>query len=157
MSGGIPAESSVRVDRLLPAPIAEVYAAWTDPALMCRWFSPTGRAEVEADVRVGGSLRVVMIGDGMRIDHTGSYLVVEPPRRLSFTWNSPYTGTESSVVTVVLTPRGEHTHLLLSHDRLPPATVESHEGGWTSIVASLAAVLGGSAFAHDEELTRDGR
>lgn len=31
-----------------------------------------------------------MVGDDMRIDHTGEYLVVDPPGRLSFTW--PYTG-----------------------------------------------------------------
>lgn len=141
-------QPSVRVNRLLSARIDEVYAAWTDPAFMCRWFSPTGRAEVEVDVRVGGSLRVVMLGDGMRIDHTGEYLVVEPPRRLIFTWNSPYTGSESSIVTVVLTPRGERTHLALSHDRLPQETTESHEGGWTSIVAHLAAALGGSMSPH---------
>jgi uncharacterized protein YndB with AHSA1/START domain len=154
--GGIAREPSVRVNRLLHAPIDEVYAAWTDPTLMCRWLSPTGKAEVEVDVRVGGSLRVVMLGDGMRIDHSGAYLVVEPPRRLIFTWNSPYTGNESSVVTVVLTPQGDHTHLALSHDRLPLETVESHEGGWTSIVARLAAVLGGSTVARDEELTPHG-
>ncbi|HEY4887102.1 MAG TPA: SRPBCC domain-containing protein [Candidatus Dormibacteraeota bacterium] len=149
-------QPSVRVNRLLSAPIDEVYAAWTDPAFMCRWFSPTGRAEVEVDVRVGGSLRVVMLGDGMRIDHTGEYLVVEPPRRLIFTWNSPYTGSESSIVTVVLTPQGERTHLALSHDRLPQETTESHEGGWTSIVAHLAAALGGSMSPHQEDLTPNG-
>jgi uncharacterized protein YndB with AHSA1/START domain len=47
----------VRLERLLPAPVAEVFAAWTDPALMAKLLSPTGYAEVEADPRVGGQFR----------------------------------------------------------------------------------------------------
>ncbi|MGH2705810.1 MAG: SRPBCC family protein [Actinomycetota bacterium] len=44
----------VAVERLLHASIEEVFSAWTDPASMGQWLAPTGRAEVEADVRVGG-------------------------------------------------------------------------------------------------------
>ena len=77
-----------------PGPIEVALPAWTQPEAMARWLAPMGSAEVEADVRVGGSFRVVMIGDGMSIQHTGEYLTVEPPRRLAFTWQSPYTGAE---------------------------------------------------------------
>jgi uncharacterized protein YndB with AHSA1/START domain len=130
------------VERLLPAPVDQVFAAWTDPQMMARWLAPSGRAEAEADVRVGGGFRVVMIGDGMRIEHTGEYVVVDPPRRLCFTWISSYTGSEPSLVDVALTPRGATTWLVLSHQRLPRASVASHEGGWGAILERLAAVLG---------------
>jgi uncharacterized protein YndB with AHSA1/START domain len=141
-SGGV--ESGVaRIEVVLPAPIDEVYDAWTEPKTMARWLSPIGHSEVEADVRVGGTFRVVM-GD-MRIEHTGEYLAVEPPRRLSFTWQSPYTGDEPSVVTVILTADGEGTHLLLVHERLPDGEAESHRGGWGAILQRLATeVLTGS-------------
>jgi uncharacterized protein YndB with AHSA1/START domain len=82
-----------------------VFAAWTDPASMAQWLAPTGRSEVEADVRVGGRFWVVMVGADIRIDHTGEYLEVDTPRRLSFTWRSPYTGGDT-VVTVDLSPHG---------------------------------------------------
>jgi uncharacterized protein YndB with AHSA1/START domain len=127
----------VRIEMALPAPIEDVYAAWTQPEAMARWLAPMGYADVEADVRVGGRFRVVMIGDSMSIEHTGEYLTVEPPRRLSFTWQSPYTGTESSVVSVTLTADGNSTHLLLLHERLPEDAAESHRGGWVAMLQRL--------------------
>jgi uncharacterized protein YndB with AHSA1/START domain len=84
--------TTVYLERLLPATVAEVFAAWTDPTLMAKWLAPTGYAEVETDLRVGGQFRVTMIGDDVRLEHSGEYLLIDPPRRLSFTWRSPYTG-----------------------------------------------------------------
>lgn len=131
----------VRIERLLPASIEDVFAALTDPGSMAHWLSPTGRAEVEADVRVGGQLRVVMIGDDTRIEHTGEYLEVDAPRQLSFTWRSPHTGEYPSIVTVTLSPNGDTTRLLLIHDRLPPETAAAHKDGWGAILERLAAAL----------------
>jgi uncharacterized protein YndB with AHSA1/START domain len=131
-------DGPVRIEMALPAPIEDVYAAWTEPQAMARWLAPSGcHAEVEADVRVGGRLSVVMIGDDMRIEHDGEYVTLEPPRRLSFTWRSPYTGGGSSLVTVTLTPDGDGTDLLLIHERLPADTAESHRGGWGAMLRRL--------------------
>jgi uncharacterized protein YndB with AHSA1/START domain len=129
------------VERILPASVEDVYAAWTDPVLMNTWLAPTGQAQVEADVRVGGRFRVVMVGEGMRIEHSGEYLAVDPPHRLVFTWRSPYTGNEPSIVTVVLTGHGNRTHLALSHDRLPREARSSHQGGWSLMLDQLVATL----------------
>lgn len=130
-------QGRVRIEMALAAPIEDVYAAWTQPAAMARWLAPTGSAEVEADVRVGGRFRVVMIGDGTSIQHTGEYLTVEPPRQLSFTWQSPYTGAEPSVVTVTLTADGDRTRLVLLHERLPEDAAQSHRGGWGAMLQRL--------------------
>ena len=53
-------EEPIRLERLLSAPVEDVFDAMTDPARMADWFSPIGRAEVEADPVVGGRLHVVM-------------------------------------------------------------------------------------------------
>lgn len=82
----------VRIERVLPAPIQDVFDAWTDPARMTEWLSPVGHAEVEVDLRVMGRFKVSMIGETTRIEHTGEYLVVNPPRELSFSWQSPTPG-----------------------------------------------------------------
>jgi uncharacterized protein YndB with AHSA1/START domain len=132
---------AVRVERLLPARVEEVFAAWTDPARMARWFSPIGRAEVEADVVVGGRIRVVMVDADVRIEHDGEFLEVQPPERLSFTWRSRYTGDAPSVVTVEFHDQDGSTRLVLHHDRLPPEARASHEGGWGAILDRLSAVL----------------
>jgi uncharacterized protein YndB with AHSA1/START domain len=133
--------AAIRLERLLPAAIAEVFAAWTDPSLMARWLAPVGHAEVEADLKVGGRFRVTMIDDDIRLEHTGEYLVIDPPHRLSFTWLSPYTGRHASQVDVTLTARGPETLLVLSHEQLPDDTRSSHESGWARILDHLAAVL----------------
>jgi uncharacterized protein YndB with AHSA1/START domain len=135
----IPA-TAVRLERLLLASVADVFAAWTDPVLMAKWFSPTGYAEVENDLRVGGRFRVTMIGDDIRLEHTGEYLVIDPPRQLSFTWCSPYTGEHPSQVDVFLSASGPATLLILSHTRLPETTRSSHEGGWVTILERLASL-----------------
>lgn len=103
-------------------------------------MTPVGNAEAELDVRVGGRLRIVMRGDGMTIVHTGEYLEVDPPRRLVFTWSSPYTE-GPSVVTVDLLPSGDETELVLTHSALPAQIVESHRGGWSAMIARLSGQL----------------
>ena len=131
----------VLVERELAAPIDEVYAAWTEPKLMALWLSPTGVAEVEADVRVGGAFRVVMVGDDMSVENTGEYVVVDPPTRLSFTWSSLYTGPTPGLVTVTLAAHGDTTLLKLTHEGLVDGNAKSHRGGWIAIVERLAQLL----------------
>jgi uncharacterized protein YndB with AHSA1/START domain len=142
-----PGSTGLRLERHLPAPPDEVFRYLSEPELMRQWMSPVGSAEAEADLRVGGRFRVVMSGDGMSLEHTGAYLEVDPPRSLEFTWSSPYTGPEPSVVRVVLTPRDGGTHMVLTHDRLPLAAVESHAGGWGAMLGRLEAAItaGGEA------------
>lgn len=130
--------TSLELRRLLPATAEEVFAAWTDPELMGRWLSPVGHAEVEVDLQVGGGFRVTMVGEDRKIEHTGEYLEIAPPRRLAFTWHSPYTGPEPTVVTVDLRPAEDGTELLLTHERLPEDQVEPHSGGWGRMLDRLA-------------------
>jgi uncharacterized protein YndB with AHSA1/START domain len=107
-------------------------------------MSPFGRAEAEVDLRVGGSFRIVMQGPDRSIEHTGVYREIDAPRRLVFTWRSPYTGPPPSLVTVECQPDPEdaaRTRFTLVHARLPPEQVEPHRGGWGSILDHLATHL----------------
>ena len=141
MSGRAPI-ASVVVEREVHAGIDTVFAALTSADAMARWFSPTGVAAVDADVSVGGSFHIVMLGEGVRIEHTGKFLAVDPPHRISFTWESPYTGSTPGVVTITLTPRGELTVVRLTHEGLPDAAaVESHRSGWPAILGQLAQLV----------------
>jgi uncharacterized protein YndB with AHSA1/START domain len=82
-----------------------------------------------------------MIGPEAELEHTGEYLEVDRPRRLVFTWRSPYTGPEPSMVTVDLRPDGGGTELTLRHERLPEEHVEPHRGGWGQILDNLEKQL----------------
>ena len=132
---------NVTVEREVAATIDEVFAAWTTPALMACWLSPTGRAEVDADIRVGGRFRVVMLDADSRLEHTGEYLRIEPPSLLEFTWVSAYTGAEPSIVTVTLHQGHATTLVTLNHQRLPASTAEPHAGGWSTILERLNDAL----------------
>ena len=66
-----------------------------------------GTVEADVDLRVGGRFRIVMRDRDTEIDHTGRYLVVEPPTRLVFTWVSAFTGPEPSLVTIDLEPQAQ--------------------------------------------------
>jgi uncharacterized protein YndB with AHSA1/START domain len=138
------AEGALVVERLLPAPPAAVFAAWTDPARLARWMSPFGRGDAEVDLRVGGSFRIVMRGPEQAIEHTGEYREIDPPRRLVFTWRSPYAGPDPSVVTVECLSDPDDagkTRLRVVHAHLPPGHVEPHRGGWGAMLEHLATDL----------------
>jgi uncharacterized protein YndB with AHSA1/START domain len=138
-------EEPIRVERLLAAPVEDVFDALTDAGRMADWFSPVGRAEVEADTVVGGRLRVVMIEGDTRLEHEGEFLEVRRPTRLSFTWRSRYTGDRPTVVTVELRDEEGKTRLVLHHDGLPPEERVSHAGGWGAILDRLSAAIATSA------------
>jgi uncharacterized protein YndB with AHSA1/START domain len=133
----------VRVERVLRATPESIFAAWTDATLIARWMSPVGHAVAAVNARPGGRLEVTMIGDGRRIEHVGEYREVVAGRRLVFTWRSPYTGPEASIVTVDLEPVDGGTRLTLTHEALPPDAVESHGGGWGLMLDRLATVVVG--------------
>jgi uncharacterized protein YndB with AHSA1/START domain len=82
-------EQSITLVRVIAAPVAEVFAAWTNPMLIRRWMVPIlcRILEVEADPRPGGSFRMVITGPlGGRHVTTGEYREVVLNRRLVQTW-----------------------------------------------------------------------
>ncbi len=133
---------TIEIRRRFPAPIAEVFRWWTEPELLQEWMSPTGSAEAEVDLRVGGAFRIVMSGHGAVIEHVGEYLEIDPPRRLVFTWASAFTGPQPSLVTVELEPEGHAATLLrLVHAQLPETAAVSHRDGWGAMLNRLAGTL----------------
>src|SRR3954468_15846288 len=80
----------VRIERTFAASAEEVFAAWTSPEVMRRWFhvAPDWDTPVaEVDLRVGGKVRVVMRApDGREVEAQGEYTLIERPHRLAMTW-----------------------------------------------------------------------
>ena len=76
------------VRRRMPAPREVVYEAWTDPEGLREWMCPGDvvSAEAKLDLRVGGSFRITMRSKEQVHEHVGTYQIVEPPAKLSFTW-----------------------------------------------------------------------
>jgi uncharacterized protein YndB with AHSA1/START domain len=131
------------VRRFIPVPGQRVFAAWLDPASLAQWMRPRGITDtrVETDPRVGGKFRIVMVQGKQEFEHTGEYLVIEPPRRLSFTWISQATDHRPTTVTIEFFEREGGTELVLTHRQLPSSQVESHRSGWSDAVRELQEKL----------------
>lgn len=81
-------DRTVVLSREFDAPPQEVFRAWTEPRLWAKWFAPepmeVPRAEVDA--RPGGRYVFVMRDeDGNDYMSTGTYEVVDEPRKLVYT------------------------------------------------------------------------
>jgi uncharacterized protein YndB with AHSA1/START domain len=75
------------VTRVVDAPVAAVWRAWTEPEQVMRWWGPAGFSSPLArmDVREGGTSLVCMRSPaGQDLYNTWTYRTVAPPRRLEF-------------------------------------------------------------------------
>jgi len=130
MSSGI----ALVARRTIRADIHRVFDAWTQPAQLRAWWGPrpVTCSDAEVDLRVGGQFRIVnALPDGGTVTIHGEFRVVEPPRKLVYTWRMDEGMLESSLVTVTFEPRGESTEVVVVHEDIPAEPVrESHENGW---------------------------
>ncbi|MEN8145000.1 MAG: SRPBCC domain-containing protein [Gemmatimonadota bacterium] len=133
----------VNIERVFAASPEEVFDAWLDLDLLRDWFCG-GKAHVrlvEVDPQVGGAYRIVMSDGEREWDHSGTYLELDRPRRLVFTWHTPSTNFKETLVTVTLEGDGDGTRLRLRHESLPADMVEAHHKGWAELLEKLAMTL----------------
>ena len=82
------AQREVHLTRVIAAPLALVWAAWTDPRQMALWWGPKGfdNPVCEMDVRPGGAIRIDMRApNGTVYPMTGTVDEIMPEKRLVFT------------------------------------------------------------------------
>lgn len=121
----------VSVVRSIAASPEDVWAAWTDPGRLARWFT----TEAELDVRPGGAYATA---DGDR----GEYLRVDPPRRLRFTWDHPDHAPHTVVDLAIEAHVGGRSLVRLEHRGLRDREAfEDLKEGWSWALASLQSFL----------------
>jgi uncharacterized protein YndB with AHSA1/START domain len=134
--GASAARPTLTLTRRLRATPAKVYAAWTDPEKIARWFGPAdieeGSVRAEIEPRVGGRYRLRFRSDSGEYHEVGGvYRDMVPDRRLAFSWAWHSTPERESVVTVSLQPDGDGTLLTLHQEALfDEAARDGHERGW---------------------------
>jgi uncharacterized protein YndB with AHSA1/START domain len=146
----------LRLSRVLRAPPARVFAAWTEPSMLAQWFGPhqTHVEHAEVGLHIGGGFRVVIVedadvraGKGAQHGACGTWREIAPPERLVFDWWWEAAPERVSRVTVTLRAVSEGTELTLLHDRFADqATATRHVRGWTESLDRLVALAqeGGS-------------
>ncbi|MEP6504256.1 MAG: SRPBCC domain-containing protein, partial [Betaproteobacteria bacterium] len=101
LSAPITSHGDFSINRVYDASPAQVYAAWSDPAVKAQWFiGPEGWAEVErrVDLRVGGEeILHGRFGNGVETLFTARYHLVEPGQRLVYVYDMHLSGKHHSV------------------------------------------------------------
>lgn len=141
-AAGLAARPSLTFTRRINASPAKVYAAWTDPKKIVRWF---GRADVKPETtcavieaRVGGHYRISFDTESEYHEVGGAYREVVPNQRLVFSWAWHSTPERESLVTVTFKPDGDGTLLTVHHAQLfDDAAREGHERGWLGALDKL--------------------
>ena len=134
------------VERVLSAPCDVVYDEWLSAESLAEWMCPRPARlrDVELDPVVGGSYRFEIVEDGKQMIVVGTYLTLDRPHTIGFTWSCSTWAdpTQQSIVTVRLQPVGENeTHMTIRHELLPAGTLVNHLEGWQLIAEQLAGSL----------------
>jgi uncharacterized protein YndB with AHSA1/START domain len=132
----------VQVVRRFEASAERVFDAWLDPKKAATFlFTTPGGTMVRADIdpRVGGAFRFVDRRDGQDVEHTGTYLEIDRPRRLVFTFAVPTYSPATTRVTIDIVSIGGGCELTLTHEGVLPDYAGRTESGWTKILDGLAS------------------
>ncbi len=136
--------------RTLDAPRALVFAAWTDPEHLARWWGPHRFTNpvCQVDARPGGAIYIEMRGpEGTTYPMDARFVEVVPPERLAFTTflkNDAGTVFLEVLNTVTFAERGGKTVLTVNARvvNAGPGSEEPLSGmeeGWSQSLERLSA------------------
>jgi len=134
----------LKVTKLIKAPRAKVFAAWTTPEIMQQWFFPLGMTvtHAEQDIRVGGKFRATMTGPRGTSTVFGVYREIVDGERLVFTHAWDEGDRRETLVTVELADRTGGTEVTVIHTGLAtPESAKGHQEGWASTLENLEQYL----------------
>ena len=141
--------TKLRVTRLIKAPRERVFAAWTTPADILKWFGPETCQVTSAKVnlRPGGDYHFRVKSEKMgEVNLDGMFREVKPPSKLVYTWSfsgHPELNFGESQVTVEFLDRQGETEVQITHEQLPNDEVkEDHKQGWNGCLDKLEKHLG---------------
>ncbi len=145
---------STTVCRLIKADKTSLFAAFSKAEVLEQWFSPSPDIGVEIlqfDFRAGGRYRFrYSMKDGSRPILGGSFVRIEAPDRLSFTWvweePDPHAGIPT-IVTVEFHGGGVQTEIVLTHSQIPTEEIaQRHAAGWEATFDHLEKALSQHRF-----------
>lgn len=140
------ARVTVRVVRHFDAPAERVFDAWLDRENAGKWLfaTPTGQmVVVEIDARAGGAFTFIDRRDGEDIAHTGEYVEIDRPRRLTFDFRVPKFSEEATRIVIDIATGASGCDLTLVHEGVYAEYATRTEEGWNGILDGLSRVIAG--------------
>jgi uncharacterized protein YndB with AHSA1/START domain len=136
----------VRIERTFDAPAEDVFDAWTSEEVIRRWFRPGqgwGEASAEVDLRVGGTVRVVMRDpDGNAVGARGEYTLIDRPNKLAFTWVFDDYPSNPQMIELEFTEQdGATTVLFVNSNISNEEQRDSQYSGWQACLDNMERVL----------------
>lgn len=131
----------VEFERRFTKPPAVVFAAFTEPEHIRRWWGPEGfrTTGVSMDIRFGGACRWEMTApDGTDLILHGTVTEVDPPHRLVMTNWWAHEPEVITVVTLVIEADAAGSVLTLVQEGFPDRLQELADQGWRSSLDRLA-------------------
>ncbi|MEZ6195834.1 MAG: SRPBCC domain-containing protein [Planctomycetota bacterium] len=144
---------TARVSHEFSSPPERVFDAWLDPESVRAWMGHALRAmglpgevrTIAIDPRAGGAFEFSDLRAEGEARHWGTYLALDRPRSLSFTWITDASEEDDpSVVRVAIRPAGAGCVVVVEHefsDRWKEY-IDRAESGWRRMLAGIAAGLG---------------
>lgn len=150
--------ADLTISRLIKAPPAKVWQAWSEPKHFAQWWipAPIECQVVKMDLRPGGAFETRMREPGQaefQPHVEGCFLEVEPERRLTFTtslvegWRpgEPWLAL-TAIITLTPEDGGTRYSALVLHKTDEDARKHDEMGfqeGWGTAIAQLAALVEG--------------
>ncbi len=142
----------LRLERHIAATPATLWRCWSDPALLCQWFTPPPwkLADAKIELHPGGRFFTLMLGpNGEEMPQEGCFLAVKPNNHLVFTdaLSAGYRPNSKPFLTAEITfaaqKGGTLYQALVKH--ADPAARKSHEdmgfhAGWGTAADQLEAL-----------------
>jgi uncharacterized protein YndB with AHSA1/START domain len=142
-----PSDTILRLRHRFQATPERVFAAWTRPDALRLWWCPAGwhPAEVEVDLRAGGSYRLSMnkASSNRPVTVHGRFLEVKPPRKLVYTWlwDGAFPQMPETRVTVEFRAVAGGTELSLRQEDLALPYCVQHLSGWLAAWDRITQVV----------------
>ncbi|HMF82307.1 MAG TPA: SRPBCC domain-containing protein [Acidimicrobiia bacterium] len=136
----------LRIERTFDAPIDTVFDAWTSEEVLRRWLHAAADWDTpvaEVDLRVGGTVRVVMRDtEGEQRGAHGEYTVIEAPHRLAFTWVWDHDPDNPQMIELEFSEREGGTTVLMVNSGIPTDPIrDGQRGGWHRCYDNLDRAL----------------
>jgi uncharacterized protein YndB with AHSA1/START domain len=130
------------------APREKVFAAWTNPEALKRWWCPPGwyPLNIEIDLKEGGLYRFSMQRESgaQVITAHGVFLKVTVPSQLVYTWkwDGAFPDMPETCVTIEFRAIAGETELELRQGDLSMGVCAKHLSGWMDAFDRLSAEIG---------------
>jgi len=140
-------DTRLHLEKVLDVSSERVFAAFVDAEQLRFWFGPTGftASGLQFDAVEGGDYRIAMQPPEGDVFHIrGTFRVVEPHRRLSFTflYEEPDPDDQETLVAATFEPTADGTRVVLDQGPFKTAArLALHRDGWTDSLERLERSL----------------